>query len=100
MHVVNQHEEGFSTLSIIDEIAVVFRDLPKEIARCISRHKFITTFIIAYILTRVARQKYDFDPIRDFPIVAGWALDFGLWVAVSSIVYIFLGKLFPSKTSS
>lgn len=83
----------------MDEIAVVFRDLPKEIGGCISRHRLVTTCIIAYILTRVARQKYDFDPIRDFPTVAGWALDFGLWVTVCFIIYLFLGKLFPSKTS-
>jgi len=53
----------------------------------------LITAIISYVVIRLFYGISGFDPVRSFPGIAGYALDFAVWVLVYGVVYTALGML-------
>lgn len=57
----------------------------------------LATAIISYIVIRTFYGISGLDPVRSFPGIAGYALDFAVWVIVYVAVFAALGAWGPYR---
>lgn len=55
--------------------------------------RMLITVFLTYVFTRLAFWIFGFNPVRDLPSLAGYLVDFGIWMLACYLIYRFLSVL-------